>query len=813
MLAFANPPNHEAIALSPTVGWLFFATALFVFLLFAVQADRWRRFWLQTEDPRSIGLFRIVFAFLAICNVNGLWEHFHFLFTDEGIFTADVARQVHAAKQFKGFGEGMIDSEPWGFFDLEAWFTFFSGHKYSLLYFWDSPRFFWAHLWAFELFAVLFMIGLWTRTTGIIAFLLMNSIFFRNHLFWEGTDVVYRVFFVYLILARSGHAYSVDNWLRCRRLRKQGLLSEPATLGGGAGIAPSKDYPLGLQAIYRRIPAWPRILMMLQLCTIMTTTGILKNGSVWSRGDAIYYAWNLDHFYRFYPQKISALFGTNLLRWMTWFTHFGEIAFSLVFVGIVLRWAMRQTPLATWQRWIVRVSWIGIVVSTAMMIYIIWPVHQTPKGLTGGEFVALWILAWAALWAIWILLGKSKPLCVRNWVFTREWACKWFLGRRIWLSMELAIMGGIFVLMNIGQFQTIMLAAVIPFLHGHEIASGMRWLRRKLHLKHSDKTIIPTENPCLPHLHQDSFFLPPWAIASTGLWIFAAIAIHALWKPDLSFTLIILVSVLFLIIVKLITVWTSDKRKVNLRPPCPAWAYDPFGRLLVGMVIVWHICAVAIWLLPEKDSIKTFREPARKFVTAYMNHSQTAQSWSMFAPNPPRRNVFLQVIVYDQEGTPWDLKTDLYAPEKVQIPFLWNDRMRKMNRRIADKGKLYRKWYARYHCRQWALDHQGETPQKVVLIKYTYPIPTPEYVREHGPYEPQTQMQKAHQQSIIYTEHCANAVMGQLSNELRERHGLSPLPATIKYKPWIKQRKKAWEQSKNQPSQASSMSKRPQTYL
>src|SRR5690606_22878161 len=123
----------------------------------------------------------------------------------------------------------------------------------------------------------------------------------RNPLFWECTDVVYRVFFFLLLFARSGHAYSVDNWLRCRRLRRERRLSEPQGPGGGAGVAPSPAHPRGLQAIYRRIPAWPSLLMILQLASLYVYTGSAKTCAVLLRGDTLYYALNMDHFYRVPP--------------------------------------------------------------------------------------------------------------------------------------------------------------------------------------------------------------------------------------------------------------------------------------------------------------------------------------------------------------------------------------------------------------------------------------------------------------------------------------------------------------------------------
>ena len=75
--------NTDAVALSPTIGWLLLAAAAVVAALFILQADRWRRLWLRSEDPRALGLFRILFALFVLFNINGLWEHFIFLFTDE----------------------------------------------------------------------------------------------------------------------------------------------------------------------------------------------------------------------------------------------------------------------------------------------------------------------------------------------------------------------------------------------------------------------------------------------------------------------------------------------------------------------------------------------------------------------------------------------------------------------------------------------------------------------------------------------------------------------------------------------------------
>ncbi|MEM9458226.1 MAG: hypothetical protein AAGF11_28885 [Myxococcota bacterium] len=681
--------------------------------LLIVRRDGWRRFWLGVEDPRAIGLFRIVFGLLVICNINGLWEHFVFLFTDEGLFPAEVARQVFASHQFAGFGDGAMAGEPWGFFDAEALGRFLSGPRYSLLYLWDSPTALWIHLVAFWLVALAFVVGAWTRVTGILTFLLMNSLMHRNLLFWEGTDVVVRVFLAYLVLARSGHAYSVDNWWRCRRLRRAGRLSEPGGPGEGAGVAPCDAHPEGLEAVYRRIPVWPRRLMMLQLATVYFTTGALKSGSVWASGDAIYYALNLDHFYRIPPQALSAALGTNVMRLATWVVRFGEIGFALVFVGAVLRANAR-------------------------------PPSEAPS--------------------------RTARL--------RAWLVRWPLSRRVWITWAVLVMGGILVAMNIGQFQTVMLSLCLVYFRGEELAGALARLRRS-------PAAIPVEDEDLPHLQRADRALPGWALWITLVAGLTAGWVQAVGGPSAWIALGMLGF--------LAGVTWARLRRDRAGQATRAWAYGPWGRLLVSAGLLWHIGAVAVWLLPNVESIRSVRTPARAVVRPWLRTTQTDQGWSMFAPNPPRANVLLQVLVTDAHGEIWDLRTDVYAPEQRPIPFIWNDRIRKMNRRLIggerNNATWYRKWYARYHCRQWAMEHDGVGPRSVQLVRRSYRIPSPEQTRAQGWYEPMELLERQGTSKVVHTEQCATAVLGQPSPQIRQRHGLPE----GEHRPWVKRRRAQWE--------------------
>ena len=810
--------NEDAVALSPTIGWLLLTCAGLLGLLFVLQSDRWRRLWMRTEDPRALGLFRILFAIFVLCNINGLWEHFTFLFTDEGIFFTDTARQVLAGNQFAGFGDGR-GGDPYGFFDLAAVVEFFKGPKYSLLFFWDSPTAFWIHLAVFEVVTILFALGYRTRVMGVLSFLLMNSIMVRNPLFWEGTDLVYRVFFFLLILSKCRHAYSLDNWLRCRRLRKAGRLSERGGPGGGAGLAPSPDHPRGLEAVYRRVPGWPRLLMIFQLATIYVYTGSAKTGAVWLKGDTLYYALNMDHFYRVPPQFISSIFATNAFRAMTWIVHIWQCGFPLVVAGLIIRWAIREKlpPLTGWRLWVVRACWALLGVAAMSVALVAYPVHYapTPGGLslaaTQGVFAAGWLTMMALIAWGWRRL-RDRPFTPTIFGEERrldlDWFASWFMGRRVWLTLGIMFHVHLLVLMNIGMFAPIMLLTYMVYLSGPELATMLRALGQalaRLGVPGIPKDVaageprLPTEDPLLPHLHHDAARIPQWALALALGLVVGAVIVTAKGLPGgLTMTLS---AAGFLGLVGLLQArrhgghWVSSDGSDGGRLDRP-WAYGPFGRLVVSGVIIFHITAVAAWCLPDKDCLSTFRTRAHKPFSAWLLTTQTNQGWNMFAPNPPRQNVFLKTLVTDVDGTVYDLKTDVYAPEQKPIPWIWNDRMRKMNRRVSGgesgKGDWYQKWLARYHCREWARTHDGQEPLKVELIKVWYAIPSPEQVQKQGWYVAERLLEEKGHEREIHTVTCASDPEAQLPDTIRARHGLPPLAEGAE-KPWIKHRKVSWE--------------------
>lgn len=828
LLADERIPNADALALAPTVGWLFLVGfALFVAVCI-LHRETWRRIFLRAEDPRSIGLFRIVFALVTLANINGLSDLFTYLFTDEGLFLTDVAQEVFAKEQFAGFGDG-IGGDPYGFFDWGGFVEFFKGTKFSPLFFWDSPAAFWVVLTAFEIAGVCLVLGYKTRYAKWLTLLLFHAITLRNQVFWEGTENVYRCFLFYLCLSRCDAAYSLDNWLRCRKLRAEGRLSEVGGPGDGAGLAPTPAHSRGLEPIYRLIPAWPRMLMILQLAGLYCTTGAVKNGDIWAKGDAFYYALNLDHFYRFEPQQLSAIFGTTLFRLSTHITHYWEVLFPLVVLGLVVRFIRREQlpPLPSWQRWVVRGCWLGIglvalaVVQITLPVHI--PAHPRPGAWTLADwqrwFPVIWLGGMALVGGLFAWLGGARPptlrLRGRRYTLDLDWFCTWFFGRRVWLGLGLTFHAHLLVMMNIGWFTPATVSTYIIFLNGSEIAYLLRAIGERLgRLGVPVSASICSGAPPppaaafdLPEHHRDAAAVPAWTLwlafaAATG-GVVVAVYLPVPWAA---------IGVVIFVGLGLVGFSEARRRGAALLPdreadggPRRPWAHAPMGRFLASALVAYHATGVAIWLLPEKDCLggegrSSWRLRAQDPFKWWIRVTQTNQGWKMFAPNPPRTNIMMQVMVIDVDDEKYDLNTDVYHPANKPIPWIWYTRQRKINRRIiggeGGKGEWYQKWHARYVCRHWALTHGGVAPKRVELYKLSYPIPTPEEVARTGAYVPEDRMRSNRFSKLVYTGECGDFV-AQLPNYIRARHGL-PLVREEEIKPWVKNRLDAWQKRTEQ---------------
>jgi hypothetical protein len=213
--------------------------------------------------------------------------------------------------------------------------------------------------------------------------------------------------------------------------------------------------------------------------------------------------------------------------------------------------------------------------------------------------------------------------------------------------------------------------------------------------------------------------------------------------------------------------------------PRQRWSYPIWLQLLATLFILYHGVILLVHNLPGKGLAKGAQKVLNEKLDAntYWQASGNTQSWAMFAPNPHRSNVFMKVMVKDESGEIWDLKHDIYG--KREYPYLWYDRMGKINRRLIDQ-KGYRRHYAAWVCREWEKEHGGEPAEEVQFVKMWTQIPSPQAVFERAQgnifrmgFDPMDLALKQREEDIIS---CATNRQAQLPDYLRERYGLPPGP-------------------------------------
>lgn len=146
--------------------------------------------------------------------------------------------------------------------------------------------------------------------------------------------------------------------------------------------------------------------------------------------------------------------------------------------------------------------------------------------------------------------------------------------------------------------------------------------------------------------------------------------------------------------------------------------------------ILYHCSAVGVGFIPDYPITNAWRSETNKVFGSWVRGTNQQQSWKMFAPNPPQGNTFMHTVVVDQDGKAYQVGDDHYT-ERPYV-FWYNDRMRKMHRRMIGKSKWYLRYWGQYHCRDWAFNHDGELPKEVRVFKLRTPIPSPEEARDAG---------------------------------------------------------------------------------
>ena len=472
LLAMFEGKDVDVSAHLPIATQVALAGIVLLMAFFAVRPELWRRLWFDRVDPRPAACMRIFFGvvvlitFVDLLKPTGPLEYStaRYLFTDDGLWLTDMAR-----KNYGGEVKTAWDAEH----GVEHWYDWFSilYDKFCIFHVRSDPPF------VFTMYAVMIaanvamIVGWRTRAATIVTWILVENFYRTSPIFYTGGDTVVRVFLFLGMFARWGEAYSLDAWRRRRKL----------ILHMGTTAIP----PL------RKIAAWPMRLMMLQLCIIYCATGLLKSGNTWADGTALYYALNLDHFYRF-PQQhpVTVAHFIGLLPGMSVFVRWWEVFFPLVLIGAVLNAYERERVAGTWpkaQLWRRVLSWLLLAAAwgTGAFVAGLAAYYYFPREVINQQYppeareaaIASLRPTFTAIVAVIPVVFVTLYLLLRHFLprvhaFIRHW----LIGKRFWLGFGFLMHIGIDVGMNVGTFAEVMMAVYLCWLSGDEIEAFWRYV-------------------------------------------------------------------------------------------------------------------------------------------------------------------------------------------------------------------------------------------------------------------------------------------------------------------------------------------------
>ncbi|HEY8258580.1 MAG TPA: HTTM domain-containing protein [Gemmatimonadales bacterium] len=281
-------------------------------------------------DLRSLALFRMVFGFVILLDLLARIPEIPVFYTDSGA----VPRE---------FMFSTIRS--WGGYSLQ----FMSGA--------------WPVQLAFFLVMVAviscFIVGYRTRTSAVLAWLLIMSMQGRNPYILHGGDDVIRILMFWCIFAPLNARWSID-----------------AALNRDKPLLPVSNASWGAQAL------------MFQLCFIYLSTAVWKVHPVWlTEGSAIYYALHLTQFAKPFGTWLAQF--PHLLQLMTWAT------WGLEFFGPFLLFIPVRTG---WFRLLAMVSFMGLHLGIFLTMAI---------GLFPWICMAAWIMVMPSM--VWDWVDRWYP--------------------------------------------------------------------------------------------------------------------------------------------------------------------------------------------------------------------------------------------------------------------------------------------------------------------------------------------------------------------------------------------------------------------
>ena len=231
------------------------------------------KFFFKKENYTTLGLLRILTTTVLLLSLINDFPFVVDYFSDEGVLSGrvDVMR---------------------------------SEYRFTILDYFESPEYVVISYLLLIVFTLMLLIGKFTRTSAIIAFILLASFHEKNTLVLNSGDTLMRLMLFYLAIASSGKCLSLDSIKK----RKSST---------------SKEYKEWQQGYI-----WPRRLMQIQLAIVYLFAFLPKTGVTWRDGTAIYYFLANSHFARFSFNFTAGLIILTII--LTYATLLTELLFPIL---------------------------------------------------------------------------------------------------------------------------------------------------------------------------------------------------------------------------------------------------------------------------------------------------------------------------------------------------------------------------------------------------------------------------------------------------------------------------------------------------
>ncbi len=152
--------------------------------------DGWNWFWFTPTDPATLGLIRI-FAGSMLFYTHLIWSiDLNGFMGERGRFSHDLVERMHRGSDFALSYLPVFDGNP--------------------------PMLWLVHILGL-IVLLLFTLGMWSKVTSVLAFIIAVSYVHRAPGALFGLDQINVMLAMYLMLGGAGEAFSLDRWIEKRR--------------------------------------------------------------------------------------------------------------------------------------------------------------------------------------------------------------------------------------------------------------------------------------------------------------------------------------------------------------------------------------------------------------------------------------------------------------------------------------------------------------------------------------------------------------------------------------------------------------------